>query len=191
MTELADHRRASAEAMDAHRAWPTDTPWLREAFEDLPRHAFAPDRLWNWDGHAYAPVDRAADPDRWARLVYAGPYDAAITEITDGRPTSSLSCTSVVADTLDSLDLAPGHRVLELGTGTGWNAALIAHHVGPTGSVTSVEVDPALAARATTTLNGAGIDVDVRVGDGTKGCPDNAPYQRIIATYAVDRVPNA
>ncbi|WP_439678256.1 methyltransferase domain-containing protein [Embleya sp. MST-111070] len=189
--DLGEYRRASTAAMDAHRAWPADTPWLREAFEHLPRDAFAPDRLWDWDGHAYVPVDRAADPDRWARLVYAGPYDAAITEVTHGRPTSSLSCTSVVADMLDSLDLAPGHRVLELGTGTGWNAALIAHHVGPTGTVTSVEVDPTLANLARTTLTRAGIDVDIRVGDGAKGCPDNVPYQRIIATYAVDRVPNA
>ncbi|WP_439681032.1 methyltransferase domain-containing protein [Embleya sp. MST-111070] len=191
MAELAAHRRASAEAMDAHHAWPADTPWLRNACEHLPRHAFAPDRLWDWDGHAYLPVDRAADPDRWARLVYAGPYDAAITEVTDGRPTSSLSCSWVVADMIDFLDLEPGHHVLELGTGTGWNAALIAHHVGPTGKVTSVELAPALAARARTTLTRAGVDIDTRVGEGAKGCPDNAPYQRIIATYAVDRVPDA
>ena len=191
MTDLAEHRRASAAAMDAHRAWPADSPWLREAFDDLLRDAFAPDRLWDLDGHMYVPVDRGSDPERWARPVYAGPYDAAVTEVTDGRPISSLSCTSVVADMIDSLDLAPGHCVLELGTGTGWNAALIAHHVGPAGKVTSIELDSALADRAATTLARAGIDVDVRVGDGAKGCPDNAPYRRIIATYAVDRVPNA
>ncbi|OPC76971.1 hypothetical protein B4N89_41000 [Embleya scabrispora] len=157
--------------MDAGNAWPKDSPWLRDAVEALPRDAFAPDSVWTWDGHAWQRVDRAADPQAWARFVHAGPDDATITEITDGVPSSSLSCTSIVVDMLDSLDLQPAHRVLELGTGTGWNAALIAHRVGPTGHVTSIETDPTLATIAAATLTRAGARVDVRLGDGTLGRP--------------------
>ncbi|MFF7249857.1 methyltransferase domain-containing protein [Embleya sp. NPDC008237] len=188
---LEGHRRRAMEAMDVHRAWPEDAAWVRDAVEALPRQGFAPDRLWDWDGHAYVPVDRGTDPYGWARLVYAGPYDAAITEITHARPSSSLSCTSVVASMLDALDIEPGHHVLELGTGTGWNAALLAHRVGPTGHVTSVEAAPDLAAgaRATLTRAGLGDTVMVVVGDGAHGHHDTAPFDRAIATYAVDHVP--
>ncbi|MFI6986588.1 methyltransferase domain-containing protein [Embleya sp. NPDC050154] len=189
--DLEEYRRRATEAMDTHRAWPQDASWVRDAVQALPRHAFAPDRLWDWDGHAYVPVDRDTDPDAWASLVYSGPYDAAVTEITHDRPSSSLSCTSVVAGMLDALDVEPGHRILELGTGTGWNAALLAHHVGPTGHVTSVEAAPDLAAGARAALAGAGLGerVTVVVGDGAHGHPDTAPFDRVIATYAVDHVP--
>ncbi|GCE02259.1 methyltransferase domain-containing protein [Embleya hyalina] len=189
--DLAVHRRRALAAMDAGNAWPKESPWLRDAVDALPRDVFAPDTVWTWDGHAWRRVDRAEDPQDWARLVHADPDEATITQITDGVPSSSLSCTSIVVDMLDSLDLEPGHRVLELGTGTGWNAALIAHRTGPTGHVTSVEADPALAIGAAATLTRAGARVDVRIGDGALGWVPNAPYDRLIATYAVDRVPRA
>ncbi|MFE3200178.1 methyltransferase domain-containing protein [Embleya sp. NPDC059237] len=189
--DIVGHRRRALAAMDTGDAWPKDSPWLREAVETLPRDAFAPDTLWTWDGQAWQRVTRAGDPQGWTRLVHAGPDEATITQITDGVPSSSLSCTSIVVDMLDSLDLEPGHRVLELGTGTGWNAALIAHRVGPTGHVTSIEADPALATGAAATLTRAGARVDVRVGDGALGRPPAAPYDRLIATYAVERVPRA
>ncbi|MFI6985176.1 methyltransferase domain-containing protein [Embleya sp. NPDC050154] len=186
---LEERRRALDEAMRTRGAWPEDAPWVRAAFDALPRHAFAPERLWDWDGNAYVPVDRGASPDRWAELVYAGPDDAAVTEITDGIPSSSLSAPAVVATMLDSLDVEPGHRVLELGTGTGWNAALIAHRVGTSGRVTSVEASAELADTAAGRLRRAGVRVDVAVGDGNLGRPEAAPYDRVITTYAVDHVP--
>ncbi|MFD8417406.1 methyltransferase domain-containing protein [Streptomyces sp. NPDC059650] len=135
----------------------------------LPRHQFAPDRLWTWNGYdAYVPVDRARDQDGWAELVYAGPKDSTIIQIIDGLPSSSLSCTAVVADMLDSLMLEPGHRVLEVGTGAGRNAALLAARTGA-GRVTTVEVDAELAAAATRRLAVAGLDVAVHTGDGNAG----------------------
>ncbi|MFJ1748133.1 methyltransferase domain-containing protein [Streptomyces sp. NPDC088116] len=66
---------------------------------------------------------------------------------------------------LDSLMAEPGHQVLELGTGAGWNAALLAARVGP-GRVTSVEVDPRLAAESRNRLGSVGAGVNVVVGDG-------------------------
>nr|WP_237531317.1 methyltransferase domain-containing protein [Streptomyces sp. SID3212] len=139
-----------------------------------------------WRG-TYLPVDRCDDPDGWSAEVYGGPDDAAVTQVTDGLPSSSLSCEAVVADMLDSLLLEPGHRVLELGTGTGRNAALLGWRAGAE-LVTSVEVDPDLAVRARERLGAAGDRVRVVVGDGGKGWA-GAPYDRVMATYAVDRVP--
>ncbi|MER6142455.1 methyltransferase domain-containing protein [Streptomyces sparsogenes] len=89
---------------------------------------------------------------------------------------------------LDSLLVEPGDRVLELGAGTGWNAALPAERAGP-GRVVSVEVDAELAAAAAGRLKAAGADVAVEVGDGAAGWPPGAPYDRLISTYAVSTVP--
>ncbi|MEU6314633.1 methyltransferase domain-containing protein [Streptomyces sp. NPDC047014] len=189
--DLDDRRREFAELMDGRGLWPADSPWVRRVvLEEVPRHRFAPDRLWRWNGHdAYVPVDRARDQDAWAGLVYAGPEDSTVIQVLDGLPSSSLSCVAVVADMLDSLVLEPGHRVLECGTGAGWNAALLAARAGG-GLVTSVEVDAGLAAAAGRRLAAAGLDVTVHVGDaGTALRPGCAPFDRVIATYAVERIP--
>ncbi|MEV0281106.1 methyltransferase domain-containing protein [Streptomyces sp. NPDC050610] len=183
-----EHRRRLDEAMTSGGRWPERSPWTRQAVRDLPRHEFTPDRLWDWTGEHYVAVDRTAAPQRWADLVYAGPSASAVTQVTDGRATSSLSCPAIVVDMLDSLMPEPGHQVLELGTGTGWNAALLAHRAGP-GRVVSIELDTQLAATARRTLAAAGAEVMVETGDGAKGRPAAAPYDRVVSTYAVDEVP--
>ncbi|MER6433370.1 methyltransferase domain-containing protein [Streptomyces sp900105245] len=180
--------RSVAAAMDQRGDWPERSAWIREAVDVLPRHRFAPQRLWRWDGHAYVPVDQGSDPAGWASEVYPGPDTATVTQVTDGLPTSSLSSQAVVVDMLDSLLLEPGHRVLEAGTGNGWNAALLNWRAGP-GQVVSVEAHPALAETARHALAEAGAMVDVRVGDGNQGWAPAAPYDRVIATYAVERIP--
>jgi len=188
MSELSDLQVRLTSDMEAKGLWPADSPWVRCAAEGAPRHIFAPDRVWDWDGDTYAPVDRLAAPARWAGLVYGGVYDSTITQVTDGLPTSSLSCEAVVADMLDSLVLEPGHTTLELGTATGRNAALLSTQAGP-GRVVSVEFDPQLAAAANTNLAAAGADVEVVVGDGGLGAPGAGLFDRVMATYAVDVVP--
>ncbi|MFJ9343789.1 methyltransferase domain-containing protein [Streptomyces sp. NPDC101733] len=187
---LDDRRRALTDAMDSQGVWPADSEWVRRAILDtVPRHEFAPDRLWSWNGDdAYVPVDRDRDPDGWADLVYSGPDDSTITQILDGLPSSSLSCVAVVADMLDSLMPEPGHRVLEVGTGAGWNAGLLAARAG-SGNVVSVELDDGLAQAAGHRLTALGLDVGVHTGDGNAGWPEGAPYDRTMATYAVDEVP--
>jgi protein-L-isoaspartate O-methyltransferase len=121
--------------------------------------------------------------------LYGSPDSAAVTQVTGGLPTSSMSCQAVVVGMLDALCLEREHRVLELGTGTGWNAALMAARAAE-GRVVSVEVDPELAGFARTRLRAvSGPGVDVRVGDGAEGWSAGAPYDRVIATYAVDTVP--
>ncbi|MFC6879259.1 MULTISPECIES: methyltransferase domain-containing protein [Actinomadura] len=89
------------------------------------------------------------------------------------------------------LSVGPGHRVLEVGTGTGWSAGLLARRVGAA-NVVSVEIDAALAERAAENLRAAGIEgVRVMVGDGTLGWPEGAPYDRVHVTAGTVRIPYA
>ncbi|MES9523785.1 protein-L-isoaspartate O-methyltransferase family protein [Streptomyces capoamus] len=182
-------QRRLATVMDQRGDWPERSAWIRDAVNVLPRHRFAPQRLWRWDSHVYVPVDHDSDPADWASEVYPRPDEATVTPVTEGLPTSSLSSQAVVVDMLTSLLLDPGHRVLELGTGNGWNAALLSRRTGPAGCVVSLETDPDLAHTARRALAEVGATVDVQVGDGNQGWAPPAPYDRMIATYAVERIP--
>ncbi|XKK41055.1 methyltransferase domain-containing protein [Nocardiopsis sp. ARC36] len=183
MTGAADLLSRLVEEVNPSSAW-------RDSFIRIPRHRFIPDRIWVEDGDDLAVLDRVDDPDAWLRSCYAD--RPVVTQVDDGDTTgrgyrsSSASMPSIVAMMLDATDLAAGQRVLEIGTGTGWNAALLADRVGA-GNVTSVEIDPAVAAQAEEALGGFG--VHVVLGDGEKGYPPGAPYDRILATAAVQHVP--
>src|SRR3984893_10724102 len=113
--------------------------------------------------------------------------DAIVTKRdAEGQPISSSSQPAIMAIMLDQLDLAPGQRVLEIGAGTGYNAALIRHIVGPSGAVVSVDIEPDLADRAREHLGIAGYhDVTVVAAAGAHGYPPGAPYDRVIATVGV------
>ncbi|WP_047868931.1 methyltransferase domain-containing protein [Nocardiopsis sp. RV163] len=104
--------------------------------------------------------------------------------------TSSVSAPRVLARMLELSDLANGQRVLEVGTGTGWNTALLAHRLGDS-AVTSVETDPRLAGMAREALRAEGYSPAVHLADGYGGYPPGAPYDRIISTCGVRRVPPA
>jgi protein-L-isoaspartate(D-aspartate) O-methyltransferase len=108
-----------------------------------------------------------------------------------GIPLSSSSQPALMAKMLELLAPRPGDRVLEIGTGTGYNAALLAEMVGSRGRVTSVDVDAGLARRARPALREAGYRVSVKVADGRAGHPSGAPYDRIIVTACADEIPNA
>jgi protein-L-isoaspartate(D-aspartate) O-methyltransferase len=122
--------------------------------------------------------------------------EALVTQLDDGHPdgprtaTSSASMPSLVARMLAELDARPGHRVLEIGTGTGWSTALLCARVGDAG-VVSVELDDAVAARAARALAAAGRTPRLRVGDGCDGWAEGAPWDRVISTAAVAEVPYA
>ena len=113
--------------------------------------------------------------------------DAIVTKRdAEGQPISSSSQPAIMAIMLDQLDLAPGQRVLEIGAGTGYNAALIRHIVGPSGAVVSVDIEADLVDRAREHLASAGCpDVAVVAADGAEGFPPGAPYDRVIATVGV------
>jgi len=142
------------------------TPEVEGAFMKVPRHLFLPDE----------PLDK----------VYS---DVAIVvkRGDEGTWTSSSSQPAIMAIMLEQLGLKPGQRVLEIGTGTGFNAALIASIVGPRGKVVTIDIQPDLVEYARMRLVSAGYDwVQTVVGDGGYGYPDGAPYDRIILTVASD-----
>jgi protein-L-isoaspartate(D-aspartate) O-methyltransferase len=138
---------------------------IAAALRDVPRHLFLP----------HLPPEEA----------YLD--DAIVTKRdADGQPISSSSQPAIMAIMLDQLTLAPGHRVLEIGAGTGYNAALMRHIVGPSGAVVSVDIDADLSDLARGHLASAGYpDVTVVTADGAGGYLAGAPYDRLIATVGV------
>ena len=126
------------------------------------------------------PRDEFVRPDQrsvaWADRALPVKYEG-------GEALSSISQPTMVVMMLELADLEPGHRVLEVGTATGYNAALIDAVVGPSGHVVTIEIEADLAASAAARLERLGIDtVEVLVGDGAAGHPAQAPYDRIIVT---------
>ncbi len=134
---------------------------VEAAFRAVPRHLFLSD----------VPIE----------AVYRD--QVIVTKTVDGRPVSSSSQPQIMAIMLEQLGLEAGQRVLEIGAGTGYNAALLAHIVGDTGHVVSVDIDEDLVEGARRHLAAAGYDrVRVVDGDGGFGHPAGAPYDRIILT---------
>lgn len=171
--------------------------WL-PAFNAVPRHLFLPDMIWPGRAGMNRQDDRvirSEEPEVWWEAVYR---DAPITtQWDDGAytgpgkgkvPSSSNSMPTMVFSMLDALNVGPGHKVLEIGTGTGWNAALLSHRVGAENVVT-VEVDEASARDARARLKAAGFEPLTVVGDGAEGYADEGPYHRVIATCSIGSVP--
>ncbi len=167
------------------------------AFLAVPREVFIPEVIWRNAGDDLVPLRRGDEPQEWLWQAYGPHY--VVTQVDDGSPsgpeergrmaTSSASRPDIVALMLQAGRVEPGMRVLEIGTGTGYTAALLAHRLGAR-NVTSIEVDPDLAKRAWTALATTGYDeVTVITGDGARGYPDQAPFDRVLSTVAAPRVP--
>jgi protein-L-isoaspartate(D-aspartate) O-methyltransferase len=93
----------------------------------------------------------------------------------------------IVAYMTEVLDVAPGHKVLEIGTGSGYQAAILGE-LAP--DVYTIEIVPELAQRAADTLESLGYTgVHVRAGDGYAGWPEAAPFDRIMVTAAPEEIP--
>lgn len=146
-------------------------PKVYEAFRAVPRHLFLP----------HTPLDQA-----YADEAVPLKYDQS------GRLISSCSQPTMIAIMLEQLDVRPGHNVLEIGTASGYTAALLHHIVGPQGYVTTIEVDRELAEQAEKNLQRAkALGVRVVAADGAYGYLPRAAYDRILATVGVWDVPTA
>ena len=193
---------AGPEALAA-RLDTTDT--VTAALRAAPREHFLPARIWvqETDDGPYEPIDRVTEPQRWMHNVY-GVDNAIVTQFDDGatpwpergwRPSCSASQPSVVVGMLEALTVERGQRVLEIGTGTGYNAALLAELVGPRGHVLTVDVDSELVSAARENLAAAGYQdrVEVLLADGAAALADAGSVDRVIATAAVQlgRLPYA
>ncbi|MFI0420134.1 ATP-grasp peptide maturase system methyltransferase [Spongiactinospora sp. 9N601] len=177
-------------------------PRWRAAVEGVERHAFLGDAVFRRrdtsEGSLWEPVRRSdVGADEWLRMAYAN--ELWVTQIdgvsaTDapgpmtGSPTSSSSMPGVVVRMLEIAGIGEGDSVLEIGTGTGYSTALICHRLGED-AVTSIEYDPAVAARAAAALAEAGYAPTLVQGDGLLGYEKNAEYDRVIATCAVRYIP--
>jgi protein-L-isoaspartate O-methyltransferase len=175
------------------------TPWV-EAFTDTPRHLFVP-RIIASAPDGYRRLSAEERPEEWLDAVYSD--DSLVTQdkphaagylLPGGQPlrvpTSSSTMPSLMARMLDALDVGDGMRVLEIGTGTGYNAALLAHRLG-SANVVSIDIDPGLVETAREHLAGLGHNPTLAVGDGAAGADQHGPFDRIIATAAVPEIPLA
>lgn len=162
-----------------------DPAW-RSAFEQVPRHVFVP-YYFDHAGNRIA-ADDPATYEQWFAAVHDD--RSLVTHQTNGAATSSSSQPSLMATMLEALDVEDGMRVLEIGAGTGYNAALLAHRLGDDNVVT-VDVAPDITGPARDRLAATGHRPLVITGDGAFGWPDGAPYDRVIVTCRLDAVPAA
>ncbi|GHH63494.1 protein-L-isoaspartate O-methyltransferase [Streptosporangium violaceochromogenes] len=163
----------------------------------VPRELFLPQVMWPSTGQGYITVSKTDDPEEWRR--WADADVPIVTQWDDGHhigttpgklATSSSSMPSAVFSMFADLSVTDGARVLEVGTGTGWCAALLSARLGEQ-NVVSVEVDETVAGCARKTLAAAGWHPEIVTGDGLLGRPDRAPYDRILVTVGVHEVPRA
>ena len=154
---------------------------VERAFRAVPRHWFV-EGFWVAGREAAYDVGVDSPSTEALKVVYS---DEALITRRDakGDPTSSASQPAVVAMMLEALDLKPGLRVLEIGAGTGYNAALMAEVVGDQRLVTTIDIDADVVAQTGRLLARAGYGaIETICGDGALGCAESAPFDRIVAT---------
>lgn len=139
-------------------------PRVREAMRAHPRERFLPRRVRR-------------------RASYDGPLDIGHGQ-TNSQPRT-------VRDMLELLDVRPGHRVLDVGSGSGWTTALLAELVGPTGSVLGLERVPELVQAGARAVQAEGMPwAGVRaVEPGVLGAPEEAPFDRVLVSAMASRMP--
>ncbi|MBV8542411.1 MAG: ATP-grasp peptide maturase system methyltransferase [Pseudonocardiales bacterium] len=177
----------------------SDPEWLT-AFREIPRGPFVPYYFTQIPELSSWVLVESSSPT-WAEGVYSN--HPLITQLNGddtrtetarrGQPvtgvsTSSSTTPSLMASMLEALDVQPGDDILEIGTGTGYNTALLCHRAG-CDHVTSIDIDPSLVSTARDRLTELGYQPHLAVQDGTKGYAAGAPFDRIIATVGIPGVP--
>lgn len=174
MTPTTSERLRRALAADLRRQGWLRSKAIEDAFRAVARERFVPEAL----------------ADRGLKAVYRD--ESIVTKRTaQGMALSSSSQPAIMAKMLELLDVHPGDRVLEIGAGTGYNAALLEHLTTRTGRVTSIDIDAEIARHARRALSETGTRAKVIVGDGRAGHPAGAPFDRIIVTASAQKIPAA
>ncbi|MFJ4683092.1 ATP-grasp peptide maturase system methyltransferase [Streptomyces sp. NPDC088789] len=191
--------RSALAARLAENGTLTEPEW-RSAATTVPRELFTGSYFLPVAGSvptSYRPV-RKGDSG-WLEGVYSDETlitqldgrirpDDVIEDAVTGSPSSSSTLPSLVLRMWQQLGAEAGHRVLEIGTGTGYSTALGAHRLGDA-NLTSIEYDPAVGSAAATALKAAGFAPRLIIGDGLRGDPQGGQYDRLIATCSVRYVP--
>jgi protein-L-isoaspartate O-methyltransferase len=186
------HAEALTAELDVSAEW-------KAAFANVPRHVFVPRFFRNRPELGWTAVDQSdddyldlvyqdqalitqldGDPETWDKLRAEGIY-------LGGQVTSSSSAPGLMAAMLDALRIEPGMTVLEVGTGTGYNAAVLCSRLGDE-YVTTVDIDSELVESARHRLAGLGYHPTCAVTDAAIAVP-GGPYDRLIATVGMRRVP--
>ena len=158
-----------------------------QAFLATPRHLFVR-RYREWANREWYEVNQDNLHQHLATLYADNPLTLFGDD--DDNVPSTISQPSFVLRMLDLLQFEPGQTVLELGAGSGWNAALIGRLVGPSGRVYSLEIIPEVAKRAADTIAELGItNVRVITADGGDGYAAGGPYDRITFTAGTYDLP--
>lgn len=155
-----------------------------EAFGAFPRHLFVQQfRSWKddyWQEICSENLSKHLEEiyeDQPLRIYKKEPFHATISQPT------------IVFEMLELLEIKTGMNIFELGTGSGWNAALMAYLTGSKGKVTTSELIPSLSFQAIDTYKKLNINnIDVILNDGTEAYQKNAPYDRIIFTASDDEL---
>jgi len=195
---MSDHIQRLADYLIGAGVLDRSDPWL-DGLRAVPRELFVPRQAWAEaaSDHPARLIDRDADQGDWLDAVYG--TGAVITQRGDGQAsvddtsaplTSSISSPHVAAEFLRLLEPARHHRVLEIGTGTGWTAGLLSWWLGDD-LVVTVEVDETVSEAAGATLKEAGLAPTLLIGDGALGAPDHAPHDRVHVTCGVRDIPYA
>lgn len=162
---------------------------VKAAFLVVPRHLFV-SSYYERQGNSWI-QHQPPDGENWHQQIYSN--RAFITLMDEaGRVLSSSSQPGVMARMLELLDVHPGQRILEVGAGTGYNAALLARITGKSGRIVTVDIEKDVTDQARDNLHAASYEyVQVVQADGSQGYAPAAPYDRIIATCSTPSVPPA
>ncbi len=159
------------------------SPAVEAALRRVHRHRFLEAYFrWTEDGWLQIAYDPNLPSEEALDLIYSND-DALVTRIAENMPSSAMSQARLVAGMLERLELEPGLKVLELGAGTGYNAALMAELVGDQALVVSVDIQAEVIAQTSRLLHNAGYpNLKLVAGDGFVGVAEEAPFDRIVAT---------
>ncbi|WP_112273539.1 methyltransferase domain-containing protein [Lentzea terrae] len=165
------------------------SPAWRDAVEATPRHVFVP-RFYvqRQDGQW---TETSVDDDGWLAAVYSNePLITDLATTANGHRVTVSSSTKpgLMVRMLEALDVDDKDKVLEIGTGTGYNVALMSHRLGAD-RVYSVDISRALVDTARKRLAELGLRPTLAAGHGVEGLPEHGPYDRIIATCSLPAVP--